>query len=201
MSTDTEITWAPSKDAWDALLQSIRQVADVNGSQAEEIDKLRSDVAQIADLKRVHADYHEDLRAEHEQAIADLGERLAARLCDLESFKAQAYTQVEILTAQVQELREAQKANDTDRYVELRRALLVIGLTPLVARRRFSQIADPDDVFAWDQSEWNEVCAEFFTLYGHLIVDGKPLWASPPKPPSPETRALIAECLLTAPEA
>jgi hypothetical protein len=126
--------------------------------------------------------------------VASLGP-VVERISDLER-------KVEALTSQVAQLlwqaptwnaALTQKAPDTDRYVELRRALKVIGLTEILAE--WTKTAPLMEWDKLDKIRWPNVCAELFERYGHLQLDGKPLWAGPPKPPSPETRALIAECL------
>lgn len=102
--------------------------------------------------------------------------------------------QANITNERLTHLEMQEKAADTDHYVELRRALLVIGLTEILAGWHHPELWTP-------QPRWETACAELHRRYGHLQVDGKPLWSKPPASPSPETRALITEALRCRQEA
>jgi hypothetical protein len=99
--------------------------------------------------------------------------------------------QVRILTAQMAGVVESQEADESEYVRDLRRALLVVGLTEILVG--WYGIFGSSEVNNYD--EWETVCAEFYRRYGHLTAAGKPLWTKPPKAPSAETKAKIAKAL------
>lgn len=93
---------------------------------------------------------------------------------------------------------EAQNRDaETDRYGELRRLIKVIALTEILSGA--GTMHELLDIVGDDF--WVPICAEVYRRYGHLQFDGKPLWSKPPAPPSPQTKALIAEALRRRQEA
>jgi hypothetical protein len=114
------------------------------------------------------------------------------RLSALERFEAEARLQIMNLTEQMAAVGESQKAAERDEYVDLRRALLVIGLTGIA--REWSYRVD----CVWP---WDELCAELYRRYGHLNAGNEALWTKPPKAPSDETKQLVAESLRRRQEA
>lgn len=149
---------APSPEAQERHIEAIYREA-VN-------ERLDNQAEEIDDLRRT---------------VAGVRDAFAARLFEVAE-------QVRILTGQVQELRESQKEAERDEYVNLRRALLVIGLTDVLS--------------GWHHPDWFDddrrraaACSEFYRRYGHLTAGGRPLWSKPPEKISDKTKAEIAKAL------
>jgi hypothetical protein len=116
--------------------------------------------------------------------------KMSQKIDELERFETEARFQIMNLNAQIQALLDAKTDADTDRYKELRRLLKVIGLVDIIAVE-----VGPETVMAVGEDYWRKRCTELHRRYGHLQFGGRPLWSKPPAPPSPETKAFIAESL------
>lgn len=119
-------------------------------------------------------------------------DRLRRDLAACASHVGELRWQAQITNERLTHLETQNRADDTDRYEKLRQIIKVIGLTEILAEEYEAQ---PKGVVAWTEHSWKVVCVELHRRYGHLQLDGKPLWSKPPAAPSPETKALIAESL------
>jgi hypothetical protein len=105
--------------------------------------------------------------------------------------QAETYLQVQILTEQMNAVRESQKREDTDAHRTLRRSILALALAEVVAsiNRGLRSLDRPaTDVDDWTEADWEDACAEVYRRYGGPPLN---LWKNPPDHVSDETKALV----------
>jgi hypothetical protein len=112
------------------------------------------------------------------------------RLRTTSATTGEIYVAMTALKERVDGLESEHKAEESEYIHDLRRVLLIIGLAETIWDGGCFR---PN--WLWDQVDWDAECAEFYRRYGHLMAGERPLWTKPPKAPSPETKALIAESL------
>lgn len=119
------------------------------------------------------------------------------RIRNAEKIMVEDHLALGALLERVDYLEAQTRDAETDRYVELRRLIKVIALTERLVERGARADAEGIIIDRHDitKEEWRHACAVLFERYGHLRFDGKLLWSKPPAPPSPQTKALIAESL------